>query len=218
MTALRAAPWTLLALLGAACSELPGEVLGTYKVTMTLEENSCGASAVYSLDKRRYSVELRSDERFGYWRIAGKTPIQGTYEAPDFAFEFSSIVANSGPDAGPNGCRLQQHDQVTGSLELDARDAGSDATLEDAALEDAADEDAALEDAEVDDNPFDDTFDAGKIGGTDAGAALIGEHSMTISGAAGTDCRADALAPNGPFERLPCVVRYSLRGVPTKPF
>ena len=212
MTALRAVPWTLLALFGTACSELPGEVLGTYKVTMTLEENSCGASAVYSLDKRRYSVELRSDERFGYWRIAGKTPIQGTYDAPDFAFEFSSIVANSGPDAGPNGCRLQQHDQVTGSLELDARDAGGD----------AAEGDAASDDAEVDDNPFDDTFDAGKSGykdaGGDTGAALIGEHSMTISGAAGTDCRADALAPKGPFERLPCVVRYSLRGVPTKPF
>lgn len=213
MTALRAASCTLLALLGTACSELPGEVLGTYKVTMTLEENTCGAGAVFTLDQRRYSVELRSDEHHGYWRIAGKTPIQGRYDAPDFAFEFSSIVANEGPDAGPNACRLQQHDTVTGKLRLDARDAGGDAGSDDAETLDAAVDD---------DYPYDDTIDAGKSGdkdaGTDANAELVGEHVMTISGATGTDCRTAAFAPNGPFERLPCVVRYSLRGVPTKAF
>ena len=77
MLAARAIPLTILVLLGSGCSELPGENLGTYKVTMKLEDNNCGPSAVHSLDKRRYSVQLRSDERFGYWRIAGQTPIQG---------------------------------------------------------------------------------------------------------------------------------------------
>lgn len=215
MTALRAAPWILLALAGVACSELPGEVLGTYKVTMKLEDNTCGASAVYSLDGRRYSVELRSDEHFGYWRIASKTPIQGSYDAPDFAFEFSSIVANSGPDAGPNGCRLQQHDEVTGYLVLNARDGG--------AADAGSSDDAETVDAETEDAEVDEALDAGKsspkdAGSADAGPALVGEHTMTITSAAGTDCRQDALSPKGPFERLPCTVRYSLRGVPTKSF
>jgi hypothetical protein len=176
---------------------------------MALEENSCGASAVNSLDKQRYSVEVRSDEHFGYWRIAGQTPIQGSYDAPDFAFEFSSIVASAGPDAGPNGCRLQQLDQVHGSLML-PDDAGVDAGAPDANDGVDAEIDAPIIDAGTKATSGD--------AGADATAALEGEHLMTISAAPGTDCRRAALPPEGPFERLPCVVRYSLRGVPIKSF
>ena len=35
----------LLALSALACGELPGQVVGTYRITMKLEENSCGAGA-----------------------------------------------------------------------------------------------------------------------------------------------------------------------------
>ncbi|HEX6239428.1 MAG TPA: hypothetical protein VFZ61_00990 [Polyangiales bacterium] len=211
-------------LLLAGCSELPGETLGTYKVTMTLQENTCGEVAVFSLDKKRYSVELRSDENSrAYWRIPGQTPIQGRYEAPEFEFDFRAVVANAGPDAGPTGCRLVQRDQVSGSLITDdseddePSDAGVDADQQadddelDAGAEDPDAEPDAASDAEDSDEA-----EAGRQ--ADAGTTLAGEHTMTITAEQGTDCRRDALMPAGPFERLPCKVRYKLTGVPTKPF
>ena len=218
MIALRTSLAALLALVAPACSELPGEILGTYKVTMALEENGCGAGAVFSLDKKRYAVELRAEAERGYWRIPGQTPIQGRYEAPDFAFEFHAVVATAGPDAGPNGCRLVQLDQVSGSLlspdHETAHDAGEETDAEDDAEDDAEVE--AEDDAEASEDEPAQAADAGVA--LDAGTVLEGEHLMTISAEPGTDCRRDALMPQGPFERLPCSVRYKLLGVPTKPF
>jgi hypothetical protein len=210
MTLLRASGVVLLALSAAACSELPGEVLGTYKVTMTLEENSCGATAVHSLDKKRYAVQVRSEAAHAYWRIPGQPPIQGSYEAPDFAFEFRAVVAHSGPDAGPMGCRLTQRDRVTGSVLFGDEDA------QDAGTKDAGEGVDADTDQEGDDE------DKGAAGTLDAGldtsTGLVGEHVMTIEAEPGTDCGREALMPAGPFQRLPCSVRYKLVGVPTKPF
>ena len=235
MSASRAcrAAWLLLLWVGG-CSELPGETLGTYKVTMTLKENTCGQAAVFSLDKKRYSVELRSDDKHAYWRIPGQTPIQGRYEEPEFEFQFRSVVASAGPDAGPNGCRLVQVDEVTGSLitrdddkdKDDEKDAESDAPedagdeLDAGADEPDADEEDASEDEEQEDeldaSDTDAASDAGLRG--DAGTTLEGEHAMTISAEPGTDCSRVALVPAGAFERLPCKLRYKLLGVPTKPF
>ena len=229
MSVLRASGFALLALSAAACSDLPGEVLGTYKVTMALEENTCGASAVHSLNGKRYAVQLRGEGTRGYWRIPGQPQLQGKYEAPEFEFEFGAVVASSGPDAGPRGCRLTQLDQVTGSLLYPADDdvldggGGGDDEVMDA---DGTDDDGTGDDAEGpteeetpddesgDDDEASDALDAGVRKST----GLLGEHLMTIAAEPGTDCRHDALMPAGAFERLPCNVRYKLVGVPTKPF
>ncbi|HTV25508.1 MAG TPA: hypothetical protein VMG12_42725 [Polyangiaceae bacterium] len=200
----------LLLLLG--CGELPGTEVGTYRVTMKLEENTCGESAVHLLDGHRYSVQLRSDEKHGYWRIPGQPPLEGSYDAPRFSFESTGVVATEGPDAGPRGCALRQLDRLTGELtgladagneepadaseELDAQDeldGGSELVL-------PLDEDAQVEQHDTDDE-----------------SALRGEHVFTISAVAGNDCRV-ALVPKGGFERLPCSVRYAIRGVPIKSF
>lgn len=180
----------------AACSELPGDVVGTYRISMKLEENACGSQAVYSMDGRQYSVELRSDGKHGYWRVPGKGPLRGSYEAPEFHFEFQSLVAQSAQDAGPARCRLLQHEVISGTVAVDGGTADEDAG-------EAADEDAGEE--------------LGEDAHAGPASDLTGEHALMISAEPGDDCR-EALAPAGAFEKLPCSVRYSLRGKHIKKF
>jgi hypothetical protein len=177
--------WTgacLCSICALACGELPGEVVGTYRIRMTLEENSCGPHAVYRLDDKPYSAQLRSEGTRGYWRVPGQTPLRGKYDAPEFHFEYTSIVAQGDPDAGPRRCRLLQSERLTGSV--------------------------TLEDGEA---------DAGVESDGGAPAAIEGEHELDISAEPGSECET-ALAPKGAFEELPCKVRYTLRGAPTKAF
>ena len=150
---------TLLgAYLLAACQPLPGEVVGTYSVTMMLEENSCGLAAVHPLDGKKYSVELRDDDELAYWRIPGQTPIQGKYEAPDFSFEYASVVATGMNDAGMATCRLVQSELLTGRVALSA---------------------AGVQEVDL---------DAGSDAARDENIVLLGEHELTISQQPGGDC------------------------------
>jgi hypothetical protein len=207
----------LLGLSVLACGELPGEVVGTYRITMKLEENSCGPGAVNLLNGHRYAVELRSDAQHGYWRVPGQPPLQGSYEARRFRFENTGIVAHEDSDAGPRGCTLRQLDVLTGQLRgasAEDPDGGSDGSeSEDEQALDAGDESG---DAAVEKDQDDANADAGD-GGTTSELPLHGDHTFTISAVAGTDC-STALAPRGSFAKLPCNVRYAIGGVKIKPF
>jgi hypothetical protein len=187
-------PGALAICLALGCSDLPGEVVGTYRIRMTLEENQCGARAVYLTDGRRYAAELRAEGTRGYWRVPGKPLLAGKYNAPEFHFEYQALVASSPFDAGTPLCRLLQSDVLNGRIRLDNEDAG--------------------EPQEEPDEPQDEADEPEQ---EDAGAALEAELEYTISAEPGANCAA-ALAPEGAFEKLPCSVRYSLHGEPTKPF
>jgi len=136
-----------------ACRPLPGEVVGTYAVTMALEENTCGIAAVHPLDGRKYSVELRDDDDHAYWRIPGQTPIQGSYDAPRFAFEYASVVASSAPDSGTPNCRLLQSEVLSGQV----------------AQGDAGVQVVDLDAGEADDESRDESL------------MLVGDHKLTIT-------------------------------------
>lgn len=182
----------LVVLAASACQPLPGDVVGTFQVSMKLVENTCGAGAVHSLDGKRYAVELRKEDDEAYWRIPGQTPLGGKYEAPNFTFEYSSIVAKETNDAGTKSCSLVQTELLRGRIDTDPADAS---------VPEEAQEDAAASDAEA---PVEETP-----------SALKAEHTMTISALSGSDCTI-AMAPQGSFEKLPCVLRYELTGTPRK--
>lgn len=191
-------------LLIAGCtSQLPGEPVATYRVVMSLVENTCGAQAIISTDGKEYSVELRQDGVKGYWRRAGRPAVQGTLDADyNFTFTSSGVVASE-QDAGVDGCQLVQDEVLSGSLRADAGGdggaAGGDAGA--AAAGAAAAGAAATRDA-----------------GTEALGSLIGEDTLRITSLAGTDCSRALAAGGGPFEALPCTVRYKLTGVRRDPF
>jgi hypothetical protein len=206
-----------------ACGELPGELVGTYKLAMKLEENTCGNAAVNLLDGHRYAAELRSDDEYGYWRVPSQPPMRGSYERGKFRFENAVIVANEGADAGPRGCTLRQVDVLAGKL-TDPPDAGnkeSDDDDDDAGTLDASDDE---NDAGEDEN--ENESDAGEDESDDSdpapdkdeeAVALRGSHVFTVSAVTGTNCTT-ALTPRGAFEKLPCTVRYTVIGLDTKPF
>jgi hypothetical protein len=214
------APLLLFTASVLACTELPGEVIGTYRVTMKLEENTCGTGAVNLLDGHRYAVELRSDAQYGYWRIPDQPLLQGSYDPPNFRFENSGLVAQVGAEAGPRGCALRQVDLLTGKL-TKLPDAGSEdpdaASEEPDDLVDAAGHDASDEDLDAGAAEESSDEDAQQDAATNDKIVLRGEHTFTVSAAAGTDC-ASALPPVGPFDKLPCTVRYSVIGINIKPF
>ena len=50
-----------------------------------------------------------------------------------------------------------------------------------------------------------------------AATALTGEHVLSIDAVVGDDC-SFAVRPTGPFDQLPCTVRYTLEGSETESF
>jgi hypothetical protein len=177
----------------AGCTvTLPGEPVGTFEITMRLEENTCGPQAVVITDGQRFVAELRrGDNNTAYWRIPDQKMLDGWVDDEKYHFTFTSIVATSAPERGPR-CDIVQSASLVAEVERE----------------------------ESDDD--DKERDAGTDGGEgDAGASealvLTAVYKLDIGQAAGTDCSA-ALAPKGPFVNLPCVVRYRFRGVERAPF
>ncbi len=185
------------------CSnELPGQVVGTYLVTMKLEENTCGPNAVFLSDGRMYSAQLRADGATAYWRIADAKPLAGEYtDKGEFKFSFSSIVATSDPDAGGPVCQLLQTEVLSGKIQGSTiGNDGHDRPV-DAGGNDGGPHDAGLDPGLAPDSG----------GSSDAPTTLSGTHELEISAAQGSDCRR-AFPPHGPFTMLPCKVRYRLVG------
>jgi hypothetical protein len=183
---------------GFGCDpQLPGDVVGTFKVHVTLRENTCGAGAVFTNDQREYSVELRTDDAHhrAYWHVPKVQPLTGSLEPEDaFIFRMESIVASQSSDAGAPPCSLVQAEELAGRFLRE--DAGADASEAESDAETAKDGGAA--EASADAGPTRDS-------------PLAATHTLTISAAQGSDCSV-AIAPKGPFTTLPCVVRYDLVG------
>lgn len=126
----RAAAPRLAALLAlAGCrGELPGELIGTYDVVLTLEENSCGPAILPRRDGYRYAAELRADGSRAYWRYPSTAPTEGKYDDGSFSFRFPSVLELGMPDAGTGGCRVLQDELIEGVAAPEAEDAGASDT------------------------------------------------------------------------------------------
>jgi hypothetical protein len=174
-----------LALLGLGCDTTPpGEVVGTFEITMKLEENTCGDQAVIITDGRMFAAELRKDDAGrAYWRVPDQKIVDGSYEDDTYRFVAAGIVASSKPGETPQ-CSI--HQTAVLEAEVDVEPAG---------------------DAGVDEDR-----DAGADAGAGATELVLeGDYTLSIEQAAGTDC-SGALAPAGPFKTLPCTVRYDVTG------
>jgi hypothetical protein len=163
---------------------LPGESLGTFTVTMNLKENTCGPQAVIVTDGRRFAAELRAtDDGRAYWRVPEQNLIEGRLDEDEFRFVFTSIVARSAPDAGPQ-CDILQTAELVGYIDHVELDGG---------VPDAGES--------PDGGPRDELEEP----------VLRARYTLSIGAAPGTDCR-DALAPTGVFQALPCTVDYKFTG------
>lgn len=185
-------------LLCAGCvGDLPGEVVGTYTLSMHLGDNSCGTPALPVADGTQYAVELRADGTRGYWRRPKIPPIQGQYDGDGgFVFKFEALFDIGDPDAGTAGCRLYREELLSGRVVI-ASDAGrSEARGDAAAGETQSDAGAAASPTDV---------------------SLSGQYTYTFRTDPSGRC-ANNPGPLGSYQRLPCSVAYALTGQDHKPF
>jgi hypothetical protein len=180
-------------LLGLPLSGCPpvdpsGEVVGTYDVTGSLVENSCGSAAFAAQDPIEFVVELRAEGHGpAYWRRPTTGIVSGSHTGDVYRFRTEVPVTLYGPDAeaGTAGCILAQVETI--------QVAATSTPLVDGGV--AGGNDLGVPDA-----------------GVAAADVFRGESVIELVPTAGSDClRAVALA-GGPFLTLPCRVEYDLSG------
>jgi hypothetical protein len=185
----------------ACAKELPGEVVGTYRVVMRLDENTCGLGALPFPSGEKYSVELRTDGPRGYWHLADSPPYPGTHDDGTFDFTYGQALELGSADAGTGGCIVLREELLRARIDAPA--------TENAGADDAGVGDTATRDGGV----------AGTEASRDAGERdhLIGEHVISFRADPAGRCR-DERGPLRDFERLPCRARYRLDGMPRSAF
>lgn len=116
----------------AACETPPppGELVGRYSVTGTVESDSCGPG----LGANRavaFTAELRDDSGTGYWIFADLRPTPGSLDE-DGSFFFQQQAAwtlvSPRPGSSYTGCRVTQVETIDGKIARDDSDAGVDNT------------------------------------------------------------------------------------------
>jgi hypothetical protein len=191
-----------IAALASCTPALPGESLGTFEVTMKMDDNTCGEGAVYTMDGQKLSVELRSKKDECYWRVPGHPIMQGTLK-DDGSCQFSvtTVVASDAQDQTESDQGLMVPDPTKPQVDMPQK---AVCQLVQTAQIVTTIEGTPLSDAGVGGG------DAGE-GDAGAGRTLTATYDLAISPSSAKDC-ADALVPDGPFKTLPCSVSYSLTG------
>jgi len=195
----------LLLLIGACTPTYPGDADGTFDVVGTLDQNTCGETALPAEDPLLFALELRSDGTGqAFWRRPATPVVSGTLVRGTYRFRFSSgVPVYDGDEAsGTPGCALIQEERVT--LSADAADLdGGEST-------DARDADAGSSDVDASTGDMD--------SGAGALSGIQGTDTIDLTVAPGFDCSPLLASAGGPFLQLPCGASYSLSGSPREPF
>lgn len=94
----------------------PGEVLGFFAVSGTLQSDTCSAPSLNAPDKWSFDVKLSRDGSTLYW-LNGREGIVGDIDASG-AFEFETRVDTKLADrrGAVKGCTIVRRDSASGSL------------------------------------------------------------------------------------------------------
>jgi hypothetical protein len=102
---------------------VPGDPVGTFNITMSLDENGCGDGAVYITDGTKFAAELRTDGPTAYWRVPEQPMITGYDQDGEYKFKTRTLVDSSDADAGPL-CQIIQTAELVAQVHAAASDAG----------------------------------------------------------------------------------------------
>jgi hypothetical protein len=185
-----------LALPGCQKQEPPGELVGVYVVSGKLTENTCGLTALPTLDPLAFQAEIRGENGIGYWQIAKQPAYTGELAATGefrFVSEQSSLVAG--------GLRPRQDLEPTDFIVPD-----QDVDLDNSTC--------ALVFKQVVSGELRRSLQALDGGIVDGGVAddLAGDHDIEVSPLAGSECTAQLAVAGGTFATLPCRAHYDLSG------
>ena len=190
----------LLACLATPAPE--GDLVGDFLVRGVLEANECGA-AVPANETIELRVQLRRDGNLATWRTPNTAIVHGTHTDGTYAFSFGSVlpVFEADPVLGTPACNLDQIERI---------DVSAVSTTQGDAAVDAGAVDAGAGDTGADAGP----------GASDASVpttAIDGRSVLRYRPTAGSGCAPLLAIYGGPFDDLPCEVRYRLYGTPTEP-
>ena len=187
--------------LSACQPEYPGESLGTYEISGQLLSNDCGAGAVPAIDSFAFAVDLRVEGNSAYWRRPSRPVISGIAEG-QHRYRFEARAHLPLPQAVPyevdGTCVLEQYESIAVTLSFDAPDDTEPSA--DAAVDERPD--AGSPDVEL----------PSRIADGVAMNRLVGENEIRFTPVTGSICTAATAASGGPFQALPCGVRYRLEG------
>lgn len=189
-----AAPPALL--LSTACKPPaePGTAVGTFDISGTLSENTCGQGFAPPLNVR-FQAELRRSGTNAYWKMGDAPRAQGTIDADgDFSFRVQQQIDGwaADPANGIPPCRFVQTETISGHVDglLPESDAGSaDAGGSDAGAPDGADAGPMVHVMSATN-----TIEVGVVPGFDCSLALI------------------STGAGGQFPSLPCHASYEFEG------
>ena len=200
MSFLRGAVLVVVLLAAFGCkpkTQVVGELVGVYEIRGALVNNSCGQTALPTMNPLEFSVQITRDEGVGYWQIDKRAAAPGELE-DDGSFRFTneqtSLVSSMrGPrqDLEPTdfgtlnpdfdlktvNCAMKVSETISGSLArslVDVLDGGTDPSSN--------------------------------------GDDLEGENVIEIEPTGNSDCSASLAAFGGTFQNLPCSAKYKLKG------
>lgn len=210
--ALVSAPLALPLLACLATPAPEGDLVGDFLVRGVLEANECGA-AVPANETIELRVQLRRDGNLATWRTPNSAIVHGTHTDGTYAFSFGSVVPvfEADPVLGTPACNLDQIERIDVSAESATQ---GDAAV-DAGSVDAGSGDAGSGDAGVDAGPS--ASDASMPDASVPTTAIDGRSVLRYRPTAGSGCAPLLAIYGGPFDDLPCEVRYRLYGTPTEP-
>lgn len=99
---------------GTADAHQPGELLGTYHVTATRTQNSCGEGALGTTPSWEFDVKLARDSTTLFWNN-GAQVISGAAATDGTSFQIDADVVMNMRAEGDNGppCSVNRHDRAT---------------------------------------------------------------------------------------------------------
>lgn len=171
----------------------PGDLVGRYQITGTMDTDSCGPG--FGANRSvRFDAELRRDDDTAFWIFGDLDPTTGTLD-DNGAFLFQRqggwTLVDAKPEIGYAGCRVGQLETIQGAVLRSALADDADAGAEDAGEGDASDDEIDIEIAQP---------------------ALTGRNTIDIVPLTGDDCSPALSTQGGPFLALPCRVAYQLTG------
>jgi hypothetical protein len=113
-----------LCALGAGCidfgdsdAHVPGDQLGEYHVSATLESSTCGSGALGAPEQWEFDIRLSRDQSDLFW-LNGAEVIPGEVGPDGVAFEFRTAVAVeiTAPEGNQPGCTVIRSDHAAGRL------------------------------------------------------------------------------------------------------
>lgn len=186
--------------------EAPGEPVGAYTVQGTLEENTCGRTALPAADALQFGVEIRANGESGHWIVGQELPgFEGDLdEEGNFLFGVEQVNAVIQPGTMTGGVE-QPEDYFAADPEQGARRTEGGCAISiieriEGRISRRFDGDGGVRILDGDASDEGDERD------------LSADNRIELAPMPGSDCRSTLAVEGGPFLALPCYARYTLTG------